>query len=71
MGRAFTTHGRLRMNDDPRDTALRMLSMYKHSKYTPEERATDHAFAYESQDTGRKFWIAVLQEMYQLKERQV
>jgi hypothetical protein len=59
------------MNDDPRDTALRMLSMYKHSKYTPEERATDHAFAYESQDTGRKFWIAVLQEMYQLKERQV
>ena len=48
------------LKDDPRDTALRMVSMYKHSKYTPEERATDHAFAYESHETGRKFWIEVL-----------
>ena len=59
------------MNENPKDIAMRMLSMYGHSKYTPETRATDHAFAYESQDTGRKFWIAVLQQMYQLKERQV
>jgi hypothetical protein len=57
------------MNDDPKDTAMRMVSMYGRSKYTPEERATDHAFAYDSKEAGRKFWIAVLQEMYQLKER--
>lgn len=56
------------MNDDPQATAHRMLSMYKHSKYTPEERVTDHAFAYESQDAGRKFWIAVLQAIYRIKE---
>jgi hypothetical protein len=55
------------MTDEPRDTAMRMVSMYKHSKYTPEERATDHAFAYESTDPKRKFWIAVLQHIYQLK----
>jgi len=57
------------MNDDPKDTAMRMVSMYGRSRYTPEERATDHAFAYDSQEAGRKFWIAVLQEIYQLKER--
>jgi hypothetical protein len=55
------------MTDDPKATALRMMSMYKHSQYTPEERATDHAFAYESQEAGRKFWIAVLQEIYRIK----
>lgn len=49
-------------------TAQRMVSMYKHSKYTPEERATDHAFAYDSTDEGRKYWIAVLQEIYRIKE---
>jgi hypothetical protein len=48
------------MDQDPKDTALRMLSMYGHSKYTPAERATDHAFAYDSQDAGRRFWLAVL-----------
>lgn len=48
-------------------TAERMLSMYKTSKYTPEERATDHAFSYDSHEAGRKFWIAVLQEIYRLK----
>ena len=48
------------MNDDPKATAMRMVSMYKHSKYTPAERATDHAFAYDSKDAGRKFWIEVL-----------
>jgi hypothetical protein len=55
-------------DDTPMDTATRMVSMYKHSKYTPEERATDHAFAYDSHEAGRKFWIAVLQAMYQLKD---
>lgn len=55
------------MTDEPRDTAMRMVSMYKHSKYTPEERATDHAFAYESTDPKRKFWIEVLQEIYRLR----
>lgn len=49
-------------------TAKRMVSMYKHSQYTPEERATDHAFAYDSKDEGRKYWIAVLQEIYRIKE---
>jgi hypothetical protein len=56
------------MTDDPRATALRMHSMYKHSKYSPESRATDHAFAYESHEEGRKFWIAVLQEIYRIKD---
>jgi hypothetical protein len=56
------------MTNDPKDTALRMLSMYKHSQYTPEERATDHAFAYESHEAGRKFWIAVLQTIYRIKD---
>jgi hypothetical protein len=55
-------------DDDPRDTAMRMLSMYAHSKYTPYQRATDHAFSYDSHEAGRKFWIAVLETMYQLKE---
>ena len=52
---------------DPQATAERMLSMYKHSQYTPEARATDHAFAYESKDEGRKFWIAVLNAINQIK----
>ena len=55
------------MNEDPKTIAERMLSMYKHSKYTPEERASDHAFAYDSHEDGRKFWIAVLQYIYQMK----
>ena len=54
--------------NDPEKTAERMMSMYKHSQYTPEARATDHAFAYEAQDAGRKFWIAVLQHIYRIKE---
>jgi hypothetical protein len=53
---------------DPIHTAERMISQYKHSQYTPEERATDHAFAYDSADAGRKFWIAVLQEIYRIKD---
>lgn len=56
------------MNDDPKDTALRMLSMYGHSKYTPQRRATDHAFSYESHEQGRKFWLAVLDHMNTHKE---
>jgi len=48
------------MTEDPKDTAERMVSLYKNSKYTPEERATDHAFSYDSHEAGRKFWIAVL-----------
>ena len=48
------------MNEDPKTIAERMVSMYGRSKYTPEERATDHAFAYDSHEAGRKFWIAVL-----------
>jgi hypothetical protein len=53
---------------NPQNTAERMLSMYKHSQYTPEERATDHAFAYDSKDEGRKFWIEVLQTIQRIKE---
>ena len=55
-------------DDQVTSTAKRMLSMYGRSKYTPEERATDHAFAYDSQDQGRKFWIGVLQAIYRIKE---
>ena len=47
-------------------TAKRMVSMYKNNQYTPEQRATDHAFAYESTDAGRKFWIGVLQQIYRI-----
>ena len=47
-------------------TAERMVSMYKNNQYTPEQRATDHAFAYESTDAGRKFWIGVLQHIYRI-----
>ena len=53
--------------DNPEHTAERMISMYKHSKYTPEERATDHAFAYDSTSPGRKFWIAVLNHINRIK----
>jgi hypothetical protein len=56
------------MNDDAKATALRMLSMYGHSKYTPEQRATDHAFTYDSHEAGRKFWIEVLNHMNERKE---
>jgi hypothetical protein len=55
------------MNDDPKDTAMRMVSMYKHSQYTPEERATDHAFAYESHEPKRKFWIEVLNHINRIR----
>jgi len=53
---------------DPEGTAKRMLSMYANSSYTPYARATDHAFAYDSHEEGRKYWLAVLQAMYQLRE---
>jgi hypothetical protein len=56
------------MDEDPKAIAERMVSMYKHSKYTPEERASDHAFSYDSTEPGRKFWIAVLDHMNKLKE---
>jgi hypothetical protein len=56
------------MNEDPKDVAMRMVSMYGRSKYTPEERASDHAFSYDSHEDGRKFWIAVLEEIYRRKE---
>jgi hypothetical protein len=52
-------------DQDPKATAERMMSMYSTSKYTPAERATDHAFAYDSQDEGRKFWVAVLNHINQ------
>ena len=56
------------MNDDAKDTALRMLSMYGHSKYTPQQRASDHAFSYDSTEPGRKFWIEVLNHINARKE---
>ena len=56
------------VGQDPVAIARRMLSMYGRSTYTPEQRVTDHAFAYDSQDAGRKFWIAVLQAIYRIKE---
>ena len=56
------------MNEDPKATAERMVSMYGRSPYTPAERATDHAFAYDSHEAGRKFWIAVLNYINQPKE---
>lgn len=56
------------MNEDPKAIAMRMMSMYKHSKYTPEQRATDHAFAYDSNEPGRKFWIEVLNHINTPKE---
>jgi len=55
------------LKENPQHVAERMLSMYGRSQYTPEERATDHAFAYDSQDEGRKFWIAVLNHINELK----
>ena len=56
------------MNDDTKDTALRMISLYGHSNYTPQQRATDHAFSYDSTEPGRKFWIEVLDHMNTQKE---
>ena len=53
---------------DPQATAERMLSMYKNSPYTPEQRVTDHAFSYDSHEAGRKYWIEVLQIIYRIKE---
>ena len=56
------------IGNDVTATAERMLSMYGDSKYTPEARATDHAFSYDSHTAGREFWLKVIQAMYQLKE---
>lgn len=48
----------------PQEAAEWMFSNYKESSYSPEERATDHAFSYDSaEDAGRKYWLAVLQAM--------
>lgn len=57
-------------DNEPKATrvAKRMLSMYGRSSYTPEERATDHAFSYDSHEHGRKYWIEVLQEIYRIKQ---
>ena len=55
------------MNEDPKTTAERMVSMYGKSKYTPEQRATDHAFSYDSTESGRKFWIEVLDHINKLR----
>ena len=55
------------MTEKPSDVAERMVSMYGRSRYTPEERATDHAFAYESTDPQRKFWIEVLNSINRIK----
>jgi hypothetical protein len=60
--------GGVDMNEDPKHVAERMVSMYGRSKYTPEERATDHAFAYDSHEAGRKFWIEVLNHINKRKE---
>ena len=57
------------MDEDPKNIAERMASMYKHSKYTPEERATDHAFSYDSTEPGRKFWIEVLDHINKLRKK--
>ena len=53
---------------DSQGTAKRMLSLYATSSYTPEERATDNAFVYKSHEEGRRFWVEVLEAIYQLKE---
>jgi hypothetical protein len=55
------------MTENPNDVAERMVSMYGRSSYTPEERATDHAFSYDSTEPGRKFWIAVLDHINKLR----
>lgn len=57
------------MDEDPKNIAERMVSMYKHSKYTPEERASDHAFSYDSTEPGRKFWIEVLDHINKLRKK--
>jgi hypothetical protein len=57
------------MNEDPKTVAERMVSMYGKSKYTPAERASDHAFAYDSHESGRKFWIEVLNYINQPQEK--
>ena len=67
-GRLFGSKSKGKAMIDPEYTAKRMLCLYKHSNYTPKARATDHAFAYDSKDDNRKFWIAVLQMIHKLKE---
>jgi hypothetical protein len=57
------------MDEDPKNIAERMVSMYGRSKYTPEERATDHAFSYDSTEPGRKFWIEVLDHINKLRKK--
>ena len=58
------------MNEDPKVIAERMMCMYGKSKYTPAERATDHAFAHDSHEAGRKFWIEVLNHINKSKGTQ-
>ena len=48
----------------PQEAAEWMLSEYKDSSYTPEERAVDHAFACDNAtDEGRIYWLAVKKAM--------
>jgi len=53
---------------DTQGTAKRLLNLHAGSSYTPEERATDNAFAYKSHEEGRKFWVEVLDAIYQIKK---
>ena len=57
--------------DEAMNTAHRMLSMYGKSKYTPYERATDHAFAHDSHTPERKFWLKVLEFMYAINQGEI
>jgi len=40
-------------------TAHRMMSMYKTSNYSPEERSIDHAFSYDRNDPQYLYWLDV------------
>jgi hypothetical protein len=59
-------------DEEAQRAAERMISCYRNSKYSPEERAADHAFSYDSTDPGRKFWLdvhnAIMRSRYWLRK---
>lgn len=52
-------------------TARNMLTRYGRDKYSPEERATDHAFAYDSATDGRKYWLAVVTFIHRIRNGEI
>jgi len=57
-------------SDQVQSTAQRMIDQYQGLKYSPRERANDHAQSYESNTLEYRYWCAVADEITRLQKAQ-